>query len=101
MGGDPTRERPFFFSKPSSAVIANGEDIAYPSHTNNLHHEVELVVAISKEANHVSAEEASKCIFGYAVGNDLTRRDLQDEAKKPAAHGKRAKGLIFPRLYQK
>jgi len=95
MGGDPTRERPFFFSKPSSAVIASGEDIPYPPHTNNLHHEVELVVAISKEANHVSVEEASKCIFGYAVGNDLTRRDLQAEAKKAGRPWETSKGFDF------
>lgn len=81
MGGDPTREPPFFFTKPADAVVVNGQDTAYPSQTNNLHHEVELVVAIGTGGQDIPVEQALAHVFGYAVGLDLTRRDLQDEAK--------------------
>ena len=81
MGGDPTREPPFFFSKPADAVVPNGAAIAYPSRTQNLHHEVELVVAIGKGGCNISVAAALDHVFGYAVGNDLTRRDLQKQAK--------------------
>jgi fumarylpyruvate hydrolase len=80
------REPPFFFMKPADAVIpANkGETvtIAYPSLTKNYHHEVELVVAIGKGGKNISAADAPNHIFGYAVGLDMTRRDLQGECKK-------------------
>ena len=81
MGGDPTREPPFFFTKPADAVVINGQDTPYPSQTSNLHHEVELVVAIGTGGHDIPAEKALAHVFGYAVGLDLTRRDLQDEAK--------------------
>ncbi len=77
MGMDPDREPPFFFMKPAEAVIENGADVPYPSGTRNLHHEIELVVAIGGLARDLAADEAPAVIFGYAVGNDLTRRDLQ------------------------
>ena len=93
MGADPVRESPFFFSKPASAVLANREEIPYPSRSHNLHHEVELVVAIAKEAKDISVAEASACVFAYAVGNDLTRRDLQNEAKKAKRPWDVAKGF--------
>jgi fumarylpyruvate hydrolase len=81
MGGDPSRELPIFFSKPADAVVASGEDVPYPPHTSNLHHEVELVVAIGKGGAGIVATDALAHVFGYAVGNDLTRRDLQAEAR--------------------
>ncbi len=82
MGSDPKREPPCFFTKPADAIVANGEKVPYPRGTENLHHEVELVVAIGKEVTNISTENAKDVIFGYAVGNDLTRRDLQAQAKK-------------------
>lgn len=77
MGKDPDRDPPFFFSKPADAIVANRDTIPYPPRTNNFHHEIELVVAIGKGGRDISVEEAEQHIFGYAVGNDLTRRDLQ------------------------
>ncbi|MWV48286.1 FAA hydrolase family protein [Rathayibacter sp. VKM Ac-2803] len=85
MGGDPEREAPFFFMKPADAVVEAGGDIPYPPLTGDLHHEIELVVAIGTAAVDVSVTEAARTVFGYAVGIDLTRRDLQAEAKK---HGR-------------
>lgn len=81
MGNDPTREPPFFFSKPADALVTDGKDTPYPSQTENLHHEIELVVAIGSAGHDISAANALSHVFGYAVGLDLTRRDLQDEAK--------------------
>jgi fumarylpyruvate hydrolase len=81
MGSDPTREPPFFFSKPADVVVANKINVPYPSRTQNFHHEVELVVAIGKGGRNIEAADALNHVFGYAVGNDLTRRDLQKEAK--------------------
>jgi fumarylpyruvate hydrolase len=81
MGGDPDREPPFFFNKPSDAVVPARGFVPYPPLTSDLHFEVELVVAIDKTATNVSAENALGYVFGYAVGVDLTRRDLQNEAK--------------------
>jgi len=80
------REPPFFFMKPGDAVlpVAEGETgvMAYPSLTTNLHHEIELVVAIGKGGRNIAAADALQHIYGYAVGLDMTRRDLQGEAKK-------------------
>jgi fumarylpyruvate hydrolase len=81
MGGDPTREPPFFFSKPTDALVTRGADTPYPSATSNLHHEMELVVAIGRGGADIPTEEALDHVFGYAAGLDLTRRDMQDEAK--------------------
>jgi fumarylpyruvate hydrolase len=81
MGSDPVREPPFFFSKPADAVAPNDCTLPYPSRTNNLHHEVELVVAIGKSGRNIATSDALDFVFGYAVGNDLTRRDLQKLAK--------------------
>jgi fumarylpyruvate hydrolase len=80
MGGDE-REPPFFFSKPADAVVTPGHDVPYPSLTKNLHHEVELVAALGAGGADVSVEDARAMVFGYAVGVDLTRRDLQSVAK--------------------
>lgn len=80
------REAPFFFMKPGDAVVpvAEGETgvIDYPSLTQNLHHEIELVVAIGKGGRDITAADAFKHIYGYAIGLDMTRRDLQGEMKK-------------------
>src|SRR5262245_12755284 len=81
MGKDPDREPPFFFTKPADALVANGATIPYPSRTANLHHEIELVVALGKGGKNIAAGAALDHVFGYAVGNDLTRRDLQFEAR--------------------
>jgi fumarylpyruvate hydrolase len=77
MGGSPDREPPFFFTKPADAIVPNGATIPYPSRTDNLHHEIELVVAIGKAGKDIPVERALDHVYGYAVGNDLTRRDLQ------------------------
>lgn len=81
MGKDPTREAPFFFTKPADAVVDDGAVVPYPPLTSNLHHEAELVVAIGRAGFDVRQDEAWDLVWGYAVGNDLTRRDLQFEAR--------------------
>jgi fumarylpyruvate hydrolase len=82
MGMDPEREPPCFFSKPADAVVPNGAAVRYPTRTSNLHHEIELVVAIGKGGRDIPVATALEHVFGYAVGNDLTRRDLQAAAKE-------------------
>ncbi|WP_354681257.1 fumarylacetoacetate hydrolase family protein [Cupriavidus plantarum] len=82
MGKDPDREPPFFFTKPADAVVAAEGTVPYPPLTENLHHEIELVVALGKGGRNVSPSQALDLVWGYAVGVDLTRRDLQDVAKK-------------------
>lgn len=81
MGADPDREPPFFFSKPRDAVT-QAATIAYPPMTGDLHHEVELVLALHRGGSDLSSAQADAAIFGAAVGVDLTRRDLQAEAKR-------------------
>jgi fumarylpyruvate hydrolase len=81
MGSDP-KEPPVFFTKPADAIVASGEAVPYPSRTENLHYEVELVVAIGGTGQNIAARQALGHVFGYAVGNDLTRRDLQGASKK-------------------
>lgn len=93
MGSDPSREPPFFFSKPADAVVANHSLLPYPARTQNLHHEVELVIAIAKQGKNIPLAEAESYIYGYAVGNDLTRRDLQSEARKEGRPWDTAKGF--------
>ena len=95
MGGDATKEPPFFFTKPADAVVpvvppAIGR-VAYPMATRNYHHELELVVAIGKSGVNVAAGDAQALVFGYAAGLDMTRRDLQNdmrEKKRPWDIGK-------------
>src|SRR6185436_6867966 len=95
MGGDASKEPPFFFTKAADSIVpvvppAVGR-IAYPLATKNFHHEIELVVAIGSSGVNVSAEAASRLIWGYAVGLDMTRRDLQSdmrEKKRPWDIGK-------------
>ncbi len=81
MGADE-REPPFFFLKPADTIVQNGATIPYPSNTAKLHYEAELVAAIGAGGRDIAVEEANEHVFGYAVGVDLTRRDLQDEAKQ-------------------
>jgi len=81
MGGD-AREPPVFFTKPSDAVVANDVEVPYPSRTSNLHHEIELVVAMGRGGKDIKKERALEYVFGYAAGNDLTRRDLQQASKQ-------------------
>jgi fumarylpyruvate hydrolase len=80
------REAPFFFLKPADSLVVVPEGttgtMPYPSQTQNLHHEIELVAAIGKGGRNIRAEEALSHVFGYAVGLDMTRRDLQNEMKK-------------------
>jgi fumarylpyruvate hydrolase len=85
MGSDPKAEPPFFFAKDADAVVPSGATIPYPTVTQDFHHEIELVVAVGKAGLNVSLADAPSLIFGYAVGLDMTRRDLQADAK---AHGR-------------
>lgn len=82
MGHDPDRELPFFFMKPADALVIDGKDMAYPVGTRDLHHEVELVVGLKSGGAEIPEGDALACIWGYAVGLDMTRRDVQGEAKK-------------------
>jgi fumarylpyruvate hydrolase len=81
MGKDPEREAPFFFLKPTDNIVGNGVDVPYPPRSSNLHHEIELVVALALGGKDVPVNMANELVFGYAVGNDLTRRDLQLQAR--------------------
>jgi fumarylpyruvate hydrolase len=81
MGKDPEREPPFFFLKPADAIVAGGGRLPYPPGTSNLHHEIELVVAIHKGGRDIAVDRALDHVFGYAVGLDMTRRDLQLAAR--------------------
>ena len=81
MGSETNKEVPFFFTKSPSAYVPSGSTIPYPPGTKNFHHEMELVVAIGKPVFEVETEAAKESIFGYACGLDMTRRDLQMEAK--------------------
>ncbi|HEX6633345.1 MAG TPA: fumarylacetoacetate hydrolase family protein [Usitatibacter sp.] len=82
MGHDPDREPPFFFMKPANSIVANGSTIAYPVKTKDVHHEIEMVVAIGKGGKDIPVEKALDHVWGYGVGLDMTRRDVQGEAKK-------------------
>ncbi|MDB5864478.1 MAG: Faa-hydrolase family protein [Betaproteobacteria bacterium] len=82
MGHDPDREPPFFFMKPADAIVMSGATIPYPQVTKDLHHEIEMIVAIGKGGADIPVEKALDHVFGYGVGLDMTRRDLQGEAKK-------------------
>jgi fumarylpyruvate hydrolase len=82
MGHDPDREPPFFFMKPASAIVTDGGNMQYPSLSNDVHHEIEMVVAIGKGGANIAADKALDHVYGYGVGLDMTRRDLQGEAKK-------------------
>jgi fumarylpyruvate hydrolase len=81
MGGDPKREKPFFFQKAPDSIVTDGV-FPYPPSTSDVHHEIELVVALKAGGLNIPAAKAKDIIYGYAVGLDMTRRDLQAEAKK-------------------
>jgi fumarylpyruvate hydrolase len=93
MGSDPERQPPFFFTKPADAVADSGLHLPFPTKTQNLHHEVELVIALGRGGVDVRPADAVSMIFGFAVGIDLTRRDLQAEAKKAGRPWDMAKGF--------
>jgi fumarylpyruvate hydrolase len=82
MGHDPSKEPPFFFQKNPDNILAGGGDFPYPSATSDVHHEIELIVALAKGGENIPVDQALAHVFGYAVGLDMTRRDLQGEAKK-------------------
>ena len=82
MGGNPEREPPFFFMKPADAILTGGR-MDYPSKTSDLQHEIELVVALARGGRDIPASAALDCVFGYAVGLDMTRRDLQLSERPP------------------
>ena len=93
MGGNPEREPPFFFTKPADAILESGNPVPYPPRTANLHHEIELVVAIGRQGADIPLEDANAYIYGYAVGNDLTRRDLQFASRDAGRPWDTAKGF--------
>ncbi|MEO1908864.1 MAG: fumarylacetoacetate hydrolase family protein [Paracoccus sp. (in: a-proteobacteria)] len=93
MGHDPDREPPFFFTKPADAVLTDGADVPYPPATSDLHHEAELVVALGAGGADIAPSDATALIWGYAAGNDFTRRDLQAQAKKAGRPWDMAKGF--------
>ncbi len=92
MGHDPDREPPFFFMKPADAVVPPGR-LPFPTQTKDLHHEIELVVALAEGGRDIPVERALDHVFGYTVGLDMTRRDLQAEAKKMGRPWDMAKGF--------
>jgi len=93
MGADPTREPPFYFTKPATALTPSGSTVPYPTQTSNYHYEMELVLAIGAPVFKVSPEAAVAAIWGYAPGLDMTRRDLQAEAKSAGKPWDTAKGF--------
>jgi fumarylpyruvate hydrolase len=93
MGNDPRRDLPFFFGKPPDVVVGSARVLPYPPRTADLHHEVELVVALRQGGVNVGIADVASMIFGHAVGIDLTRRDLQAEAKKSGRPWDMAKGF--------
>ncbi|MGH3385407.1 MAG: fumarylacetoacetate hydrolase family protein [Nocardioidaceae bacterium] len=93
MGHDPDREPPFFFMKPADAVVPTGSTLPFPSQTEELHHEIELVVALGEGGAQIPEEKALDHVFGYAVGLDMTRRDMQAVAKKAGRPWDMAKGF--------
>ncbi|MBK1662279.1 fumarylacetoacetate hydrolase family protein [Paracraurococcus ruber] len=95
MGSDPTREPPFYFAKPADALVVNDADMPYPPQTKQLHHEMELVVAIGSAGENIPVAQAMAHVWGYCAGLDMTRRDLQNEAKKTGRPWDMGKGFDF------
>ncbi|WP_108501460.1 fumarylacetoacetate hydrolase family protein [Paracoccus indicus] len=93
MGHDPDREPPFFFTKPADAVLTDDDDLPYPPASSDLHYEAELVVALGAGGTEIAPQDATAMIWGYAAGNDFTRRDLQAQAKKMGRPWDMAKGF--------
>jgi fumarylpyruvate hydrolase len=82
MGHDPTKEAPFFFQKNPDNILLEGNDFPYPGMTSDVHHEIELAVALKSGGDNIAADNAMDCVFGYAIALDMTRRDLQGQMKK-------------------
>jgi fumarylpyruvate hydrolase len=95
MGSDPTREPPFYFAKPADSVVIDGADMPYPAATKNLHHEMELVVAIGTGGRDIAQADALAHVWGWCAGLDMTRRDLQNDAKKTGRPWDMGKGFDF------
>ena len=93
MGADPDRELPFFFCKPADAVVTGDADMPYPTMTSNLHHEMELVAAIGRGGADIAEADALAHVWDYAAGLDMTRRDLQNQAKKEGKPWDMGKGF--------
>jgi fumarylpyruvate hydrolase len=93
MGSDPDREPPFFFMKPADALLVNDADMPYPPRSEQLHHEMELVVAIGEGGANIAEADALAHVWGYAAGLDMTRRDLQNAAKKEGKPWDMGKGF--------
>ena len=93
MGASVERGQPMFFMKPADALVTDGADIAYPSATQDLHHEVEMIVALAAGGRDIPLDRALDCVYGYGVGLDLTRRDLQAAAKAKGHPWDVAKGF--------
>ena len=93
MGHDPEREPPFFFFKPQSAVAQNNTDFIYPHFSQQVEHEIELVIAIGKSGTQITAEHAADYVSGFAVGLDMTCRDIQKQAKQLGRPWELAKGF--------
>src|SRR5690606_12098841 len=93
MGAEVERAQPMFFMKPADAVVTDGADVPYPPATGDLHHELEMVVALRHGGKDIPLERALDCVYGYGVGLDLTRRDLQAAAKAKAHPWDAAKGF--------
>jgi fumarylpyruvate hydrolase len=93
MGHDPNAEPPFFFSKPADALVTGGADTPYPSESTNYHHEIELVAAIGKGGKNIAVADAFGHVWGYAAGLDMTRRDIQNWAKKAGKPWETSKGF--------
>jgi fumarylpyruvate hydrolase len=93
MGSDPDRKPPFFFTKPPDAVVPTGSRLRYPTLTRDFHHEVELVVALGDGGERIAVADAAALIYGWGVGIDLTRRDMQAEAKQLGRPWDMAKGF--------
>jgi fumarylpyruvate hydrolase len=93
MGKDPGAEPPFFFTKPADAVVADGAAIPFPTLTDDLHHEIELVAALKSGGENIDPARALDCVYGYAAGIDLTRRDLQSAARKAGRPWDMSKGF--------
>lgn len=97
MGHDPNREPPFFFLKPADSVLTRGADFPYPAQSRDVHHEIELVAALKSGGDGISETDALSHVYGYGVGLDMTRRDLQGEAKKMGRPWDTGKGFAAPR----
>ena len=93
MGHDPDREPPFFFSKPPNTIVPSGSELDFPVATSDLHHEIELIVALGSGGRDVPVDRALDLVYGYGVGLDMTRRDIQSVAKKAGRPWDMAKGF--------